>query len=150
MAVSLLYWHWIVLGMVLIVLEIFIPTFTILWFGVGAIAVGVVLLIAPGLSLALQLVLWALLSGVCTWAWFKYLKPLSVDKTKAGLSRESVIGEVGQVLRLPVGDERGKVRFPAPVLGDDEWMFITTEELQLGDRVRVVDVSGNALMVVKV
>ncbi len=144
-----LYWHWIVFGIVLILAEIFLMSFTVLWFGAAAVVVGVLLLLLPSLVLSIQLVVWAFLSGVMAWAWFKYLKPLSVDKTKAGLSREAIVGEVGQVLRLPLEDERGMLRFPAPVLGDDEWLFICEETLAKGDRVRVVDVAGNALIVVK-
>ena len=144
-----LYWHWIVFGIFLMLFEMFIPTFTILWFGAAAVLVGAVLLGFPDLMLPLQLLLWALFSGVLAWLWVKYLKPLSVDKTKAGLSREAIVGEVGQVLRLPKGEERGNLRFPAPVLGNDEWLFMCQDELALGDRVRVVEVSGNALIVVK-
>lgn len=144
-----LYWHWIVFGIFLMLFEMFIPTFTILWFGAAAVLVGAVLLAFPDLMLPLQLLLWALFSGVLAWLWVKYLKPLSVDKTKAGLSREAIVGEVGQVLRLPKGEERGNLRFPAPVLGNDEWLFMCQDELALGDRVRVVEVSGNALIVVK-
>lgn len=150
MELSLLYWHWIVFGIVLMSFEMFIPTFTILWFGAAAVIVGLILLIFPDLHIALQLLSWALFSGLFAWLWFKYLKPLSVDKTKAGLSREAIIGEAGQVLRLPLGEERGRLRFPAPILGDDEWLFICQDELALGDRVRVTEVSGNALIVVKV
>lgn len=143
------YWHWIVLGIALMVLEIFLPTFMALWIGAAAVLIGILVWLVPSIALPLQLLFWALLSALMCWAWFRYLKPLAVDKTKAGLSRESVIGEVGQVLRLPVGNERGMLRFPAPVLGDDEWQFITEDEVAAGDRVRVVEVSGNALIVVK-
>ncbi len=68
----------------------------------------------------------------------------------AGLSREAILGEVGQVLTLPNEARRGSLRFPAPVLGSDEWTFITRDEqLAVGDRVRVTDVSGNSLVVEK-
>jgi len=35
MDIQLLYWHWLVIGMILVVGEIFIPSFTILWFGLA-------------------------------------------------------------------------------------------------------------------
>ncbi len=143
------YWHWIVLGIGLVLLEIALPSFTALWFGVGAILVGIALLIAPDLSLAAQIISWAVLSSLLAWGWFKYLKPLSVDKTKAGLSREALIGEVGQVLSPPTDDRRGKLRFPAPVLGSDEWSFICHDAVAVGDRVQVADLSGNSLIVRK-
>ena len=50
---------------------------------------------------------------------------------------------------MPDGEKRGKVRFPAPVLGSDEWLIISQDELVVGDRVSVKDLSGNALIVEK-
>lgn len=147
MPFDVLYWHWIVLGIALILFELVLPSFTALWFGAGAIVVGFVLLAVPSLSLTAQVVSWALMSCLFTALWFKYLKPLSIDKTKAGLSKEAIVGEVGQVLSLPNESRRGTLRFPAPVLGSDEWQFISQDDLAIGDRVRVTDVSGNSLIV---
>ncbi|NHN36104.1 NfeD family protein [Pseudomaricurvus alcaniphilus] len=146
---DVLYWHWIVFGVALMLLEIVITTFFFLWFGVAALIIGGLLFVAPGISLSWQIFLWTVLSSILAFAWFKYLKPLSIDRTTAGLSREAIVGQTGQVIDAPNGDKRGKLRFPAPILGDDEWMIIANQPLQVGDRVRVVDVSGNALMVEK-
>ena len=128
-------------------LEIFLPTFTALWFGAGAIIVGLLLVLFPSMTTTVQLLIWSVMSVLLTWAWFKYLKPLSIDKTKAGLSREAILGEIGRVLSAPTDARRGTLRFPAPILGSDEWLFITEEEVAVGDRVRVTDVSGNSLIV---
>lgn len=149
MPFEVLYWHWIVLGMGLVLFELVLPSFTALWFGAGAVVVGLLLLVFPSLPLTAQVLGWALLSILFTTLWFKYLKPLSVDKTKAGLSKEAIMGETGQVLSLPNGNRRGTLRFPAPILGSDEWQFITQDDLAIGDRVRVTDVSGNSLIVSK-
>ena len=51
------WWHWIVLGLVLTLAELAVPAFFIIWFGLGALGVGIALLILPNLSLATQLVL---------------------------------------------------------------------------------------------
>lgn len=149
MEFEILYWHWIMLGIFLMISEIVLTTFFTLWFGAAAVLIGLLLLLFPSLPLAAQILIWALLSALLALAWFKYLKPLSIDKTKAGLSREAIIGQVGQVLAPPNGDLRGKLRFPAPILGSDEWMIISQEELVIGDRVQVVDLSGNSLIVKK-
>ncbi len=146
---DILYWHWIILGIGLILLELALPSFTALWFGAGAIVIGVLLYIFPAMTVTTQVVLWTIMSSLLTFLWFKYLKPLSVDKTKAGLSREAIVGEVGQVLVAPTTDRRGTLRFPAPIVGSDEWMFITEEDIVAGDRVRVIDISGNSLIVTK-
>ena len=147
---ELVYWHWIVLGIVLMLAEIFIGSFFIFWFGAAAVVVGLSLTIAPSISASTQLIFWTLLSLVFAVAWFRILKPLSKDVTKAGLSREALIGEIGQVLSVPNGDKRGMVRFPAPLLGSDEWLIMSQDSLSIGDRVSVKDVSGNSLIVVRV
>ena len=58
------WWHWMVLGLCLSMAELLVPAFFIVWFGIGALGVGIVLLFAPALSLATQLLLWAGLSTV--------------------------------------------------------------------------------------
>ncbi|NLW81953.1 MAG: NfeD family protein [Desulfovibrionales bacterium] len=141
------YWHWLVFGMALIIAELFVPSFTIFWFGLGALAVGGLIWLTPTLSLTTQLLLWALFSAMLTAFWFLVMKPRMVDKTRAGMSREALLGEVGQVIRVPDGERRGLVRFTKPLLGSDEWSFICDEPVRVGDRVQIRDVSGNTLVV---
>ena len=150
MSFEMEYWYWIVFGVLLILSEIALASFFVLWFGLAAIVVGVVLFLFPELSLNGQILLWTILSTLLAVVWFKYLKPLSTDRTKAGLSREAIVGEIGQVISVPNESRRGRMRFPAPVLGADEWQIISTDALAEGDRVRVKDVSGNSLIVEKV
>lgn len=143
------YWHWIVFGMILIMAELVIPSFTIFWFGLAALAVGGILLVSPGFSLTGQLFIWALGSCLMTLLWFKILKPRMTDRTKAGLAREAIVGETGQVVKAPGDDRRGILRFAAPVLGAEEWPFICSDQIAAGDRAVVKDVSGNTLVVSK-
>jgi len=146
---ALLYWHWIVFGIALMLFEIFLGSFFIFWFGAAAVVVGLLLIPFPVMTETAQIIIWAVSSTAFALAWFKLIKPLNVDKTKAGLSREALLGEIGQVLKIPNGEKRGKIRFPAPVLGSDEWLIISQEDLVIGDRVSVVDLSGNSLIVKK-
>jgi membrane protein implicated in regulation of membrane protease activity len=141
------YWLWIVLGVALVGLEMFIASFTVLWFGLGALVVGLILLAAPTLVLPWQLLLWLVFSIGFAVFWFRYFKPRMVDKTKAGIPREAVIGITGQVIRPPREHRRGLVRFTTPVLGDDEWEFICEDVVAPGDRVAIREVSGNTLIV---
>jgi len=149
MEFKLLYWYWLVFGMVLIIVELFIPSFTIFWFGLGAILVAGVLLMLPDLAISWQLFIWAIASCILTFLWFKFFKPLMVDRTKAGISREAILGETGQVIRIPEQENRGIVRFTTPLLGADEWPFICDQTIATGDRVIVKDISGNTLIVEK-
>lgn len=149
MSFTIVYWHWLVLGMILILAEIFVPSFTILWFGLGAVVMAVVLLAAPAMSVAWQLFVWALASCIFTFLWFKYFRPLMADRTKAGISREAALGECGQVVKAPGPGVRGVVRFTTPLLGSDEWRFICEQNVCPGDRICVKDISGNTLIMEK-
>lgn len=148
MEFELAYWHWLVLGIALMLVEIFIPSFTIFWFGLGALVVGG-LSIFIDMNFTVQIIIWAIASVIFTILWFKFLKPKMVDKTTAGIAREAAIGEAGKVVKVPTEGRRGIVRFTTPLLGDDEWDFISESEVELGDRVHIKDISGNTLIVVK-
>ena len=147
---QILYWHWLVFGMLLILLELAVPSFTIFWFGLGGLVVGMLLLLAPGISLTLQILIWVLASSAFAVFWFKVMKPRMTDRTMSGISREAVVGETAMVTRAPEGDRRGEIRFSIPMLGSDSWPFICTDEVAVGDRVMVQDVSGNTMLVKKV
>ncbi len=135
--------------MLLIMVELFVPSFTIFWFGLAGLIVGGVLLVAPATTFTWQLFLWAVASAAMTYLWFKLFKPLMADRTKAGISREAILGEIGQVIRAPEDDRRGTVRFTTPLLGAEEWPFICEQEVALGDRVAIIEISGNTLIVKK-
>ncbi|MCG2607616.1 MULTISPECIES: NfeD family protein [unclassified Acinetobacter] len=140
-------WHWFVLGVLLMLSELVIPAFAALWFGIAAIMVGVLYWMFPMMGLTTQLVTWIILSVLCTLLWFKFIKPLSIDKTKAGLSREATIGQVGMVIQIHMQHDLITVRFPMPVLGSDEWNCRSLSPVKVGDRVRVIEISGNDLVV---
>lgn len=140
-------WHWFSIGTLLIVLEIFLPTFASLWFGLSALLVAFLLWLMPDLSFAGQMVIWGVLSILLTIAWFKFIKPLSTDKTRAGLVRESTIGQIGIVIETGLAHGQIKVRFTLPLLGNDEWFCRATEDVQVGDRVQIVDILGNDFLV---
>ena len=141
-------WQWLVLGIALCVVEAFIPSFTLLWFGLGAFLVALLAAIFP-LSFAAELCIWAVSTAVFSIAWFRYFKPRMRDKTKAGISREAAVGQIGTVIQTSSEHVRGSVRFSVPLLGEEDWPYICESELAIGDRCRVKDVLGNALLVEK-
>ena len=107
------------------------------------------LLLVVELNFTAQILIWTVSSVAFTVLWFKYFKPKMIDRTSAGISRDAVIGEAGQVIKAPTEHSRGQVRFTTPVLGDDEWDFICDGDVGLGDRVHIKEISGNTLIVVK-
>ncbi|TCM65197.1 hypothetical protein EC844_11535 [Acinetobacter calcoaceticus] len=140
-------WHWFALGIVLMLSELILPAFAALWFGIAAVLVSIIFLIFPWMSFSAQVVLWIILSIVCTVLWFKFIKPLSIDKTKAGMSREATIGQIGMVIQTGLDHDQIRVRFTLPVLGTDEWNCRTLSPVQVGDRIIVTDILGNDLLV---
>ena len=146
---NILWWHWLAGGLVLIGLELFIPSFTIVWFGLGAVLVGIVLAIYPDFPLSAQLLTWTVVSALLTLAWFRYFNPRS-NRTFSGSAQGTVVGEIGLVIKAAGPFEKGRVKFHLPLLGADEWPCLADEPLEVGDRVKVVEVEGHALKVEKI
>jgi inner membrane protein len=148
--VKIEWWYWMLAGFCLIGLELVIPSFTIIWFGLGALLVGLLVALVPVLPDWLQVLFWAAASIGFTVLWFKYLKPKG-DRTHSGLSKEAVVGESGIIIR-GTSDSFGKgtVRFRISILGADEWTCFADEVLKVGDSVEVEDIEGQILKVRKI
>jgi len=142
------FWHWIILGIVLSLVEIFIPSFFMLWIGISAIIVGIVLSIIA-ISFNQQLILWIVLSVLCLVFWFRYLSPIMKTRSLSGMGLESLVGQQAAVSAYNGDTKQGQVKFSIPILGSDIWDMICEENVIPGDRVKVVDVLGNKLLVKK-
>jgi len=142
---ELAWWHWAVGGIALIIAELVVPSFVLIWFGAGALVVAAAVAIAAP-SLTAQLVLWLVVSLTLVAAWFKIFKP-NKFKTKIGMADADVIGEVGVLVRDVAPFEKGEVRFQKPILGDDVWVCIADEAIKRGARVRIIAVEGSFLKV---
>ena len=142
------WWHWEIAGLALVLLELAVPAFFVIWFGFGAMLVGLALLMAPGLALSAQIGLWVLASVAMTVLWFRVFKR-SQHKTLVGTAAGEVIGEIGLLVSAVAPFERGKVRFQRPVLGAEEWACMAESAIAAGERVRVVSVEGSYVKVAK-
>lgn len=144
------WWYWVVAGFCLIGLELIVPSFTIIWFGLGALVVALLTFLWPSFPVAGQVLLWSVASVCFTVMWFKFLRPKK-DRTHAGMSKEGIVGETGIIIRgTDDSYGRGTVRFRISVLGADEWGCYSEQILNVGDSVRVVDIEGQILKVVKI
>ena len=141
------YWHWLVLGLTLVSLEVFLPNFVTLWFGLGAVLVGIVYGLVPGLPVWAQILIWAVSSILLVLAWFLVMQPRMRAGQEKQLSLETIQGETGFVKIVPTTDRRGIVRFTTPLCGSDEWEFESEESLRVGARVKIIDFHGNVLKV---
>lgn len=142
------WWQWAVLGIGLIIAELAIPAFFIVWFGLGALLVSIVLLVAPSLSLTAQLLTWTLASVAMVVLWFRIFKP-GMHKSKIGMSDSNIVGEVGMLTRDVEPFQKGQVRFQKPFVGSEVWQCIADEKIKAGERVRVLGIEGSFLKVGK-
>ncbi|MBC6440218.1 MAG: NfeD family protein [Rhodospirillales bacterium] len=140
---TLLYWHWWILAVVLIILELTISgTFFFLFLGGAAVIVGLAAMI-PGVTWEIQLFLFATLSIVSVFSWRKWKpKPRESEHptlNKRGhqyIDRQFTLGE-------PIVNNTGKL-----IVADTTWK-ITGPDLPSGTQVTVVEVVGTALRVEK-
>ena len=147
--ISLLWWHWALVGFGFILAELALPAFFLLWFGVGGFLVMAALLIAPALALEAQLLLWTVSSIAMMVLWFTVFKR-SYHKVLIGRASASLVGEVGIIAEAVAPFKAGKVRFQKPIVGSDLWVCTAQEEIGEGTRVRVESVEGNNVVVKKV
>jgi len=145
---SPVWWQWVVGGIVLMLLELAVPAFFIIWFGIGAILVGLILAIAPGLSLTTQVVLWTVASIAMTVLWFRVFRN-DRHVSRAGQTG-SAVGEIGMLTTSVAPFQPGQVRFQKPVLGAEQWECHAEQEIAAGERVRVLAFEGNYVQVQKV
>ncbi len=140
------WWQWAIAGIVLILAELAVPAFVLVWFGLGALLVALVVALLPTVSLTAQLSVWLVLSLLLIWFWFKIFRP-GQHKTRIGMSDDYVIGEIGLLTRDVAPFEKGQVRFQKPILGSEAWDCIADEAIVAGTRVKVQGVEGSLLKV---
>lgn len=139
------YWHWLVFGLVLLILEIFAPGAILLWFGLGALAVGVFQLLVPGLMPPeIQWLVFSVLSVASLILWKQYAQKhkLDQDDDSGSLNQrsKSLIGREFNLSNAIVNGV-GKVR-----VGDSYWR-VEGPDLPEGQKVKVTGFEGATLMV---
>ena len=141
---QLTYWHWWILGVGLMVLEIFAPGTFFLWMGVAAGVVGFILLLAPELGWQYQFMVFSIFSIVSIAGWRLYLRkhPTQTDRPTLNRRGEQYVGRYF-TLEHPVVNGLGKIHV------DDTTWKIRGEDCVIGSRVKVTGVDGTILLVEK-
>jgi len=143
---SVVWWHWIVLGIVLLIAEMNSGTFMMLGLGIAAAVVGVVDMLMET-SFTTELTIWMILSVLSIAAWFVWVKEPTVSHTGQSNYTLDTLGTVTQPI---APHQRGEVLFDTPVLGNSAWQATSKERIAQGSRVRIVDVNGQLIAVQKV
>jgi len=146
LSVHLLWWHWIVLGLILLIMEMFTGTFILLGLGLSAVIVGVIDTLYP-LSLNGGISIWILFSLLSFLFWFKFMKDNSIEKSGQSNCSLDTLGVVESHIET---NGRGRVRFDKPLLGTTLWTATSKENLTPNSRVKIIEIKGQLIEVAKI
>ncbi len=136
------YWHWWVLGIFLVILEIFSPAVFFLWMGISAGLVGLLLALFPSLGWEWQMILFSTFSVASIALWRHYLKlhPTKSDQPSLNRRGEQYVGRAF-TLDEPIHNGFGKIRV------DDTTWKVAGNDCPAGTQIRVTGVDGVILKV---
>jgi inner membrane protein len=139
---GIVFWHWWVLGVALLIFELLAPGVFFLWIGLSAFVVGAIAALLPILSWQYQLFLFSVLSIVSVVLWRIYLNKHPIKTDRPLLNRRSA-QYIGRVFTLeePIVNRRGKIKV------DDSIWKIEGEDCPAHTQVKVVSVNGVVLQV---
>ncbi len=139
---GIIFWHWLILAVVLVILEILMPGAYFLWMGIAASAVGGTMFIFPGIPFLMQILFFAVLSVITVLIYKAHRKnnPVVTDEPALNRRGEQYIGR-SFTLTEPIVHGRGKITV------DDSTWKISGENMQAGAEVRVVYAEGSTLVV---
>ncbi|HCI14653.1 MAG: hypothetical protein A2063_10370 [Gallionellales bacterium GWA2_60_142] len=139
-------WAWAILGLVLLSVEMLSGTFYILWFGIAALCVAVMLFVFPDMPLAGQLFAFTLLSVLSLVIWKRNYSPKQ-PALRIGQAQDDTIGKVGRLTVAVSPEQNGSIVFTVPVMGSREWAATSEQTIDAGEQAEVVAVVGNYLRV---
>ncbi len=139
---DIVYWNWLVLAVVLVILEIVVAGTFFLWMSISALAVGLVLLILPGISWQMQLTLFATFSIISIILSRIWLAKHHRNEPLSTLNRRGsqYIGH-HYTLTDPIVDGIGRLNI------DDTVWRVSGPDLPAGEQVIVEGMSGTILHV---
>ena len=140
------YWHWLALGGMLAGLEILAPGVFLIFPGLAAAVVGIVLIALPGLDWRLQLLLFAALAVAFIFIGRRIYGRMSQSDDHSRLNRrgDRLVGEVYPLAGRMTGG-RGRLR-----VGDTDWSARLAEgggDIAAGTPMRITAVDGATLIV---
>ena len=142
-------WAWAVLAAILLAVEISVTgTLFSLWFSISALCVAALVWLFPGLSYAVQFIVFAVLSLGSLAIWRRYYKKTDADY-RVGQAQGEEIGRTGTVIKATSPAHSGTIKFAQGLLGSREWVAFSDEPIEAGSDAKVVAVEGNTLRIAK-
>ncbi len=138
-----IHYGWWLLALVLVGAELMVPGFFMLWIGIAAAAVGLILLFLPPLSFEAQAILFAALAVISCFVYWKFIRRAIDEPSDQPLLNRRGEQLIGRrfVLETAIANGQGKAR-----VGDSLWL-VEGPELPAGATIEVVAVDGSTLQV---
>ena len=136
------FWDWLAFGSLLLILEVFGAGGYLLWTGIAAAIVGVLVYLFPGLEWAWQFLLFGCLSILTAVFWWQKQKAAAKPSDQPGLNQRGS-EFVGRTFTLHEAIVAGRGKIKA---GDPLWLVIGND-LPAGSLVRVIGLEGVLLRV---
>jgi len=139
---NLQYWHWWILAIVCLSIEIFAPGAVFIWFSVSAAVLGFLLLLLPDLSWQWQITLFGVLSVLSIVGWRMYRQKVPEIDAHPALNKrgEELIGRTF-TLSAPITNNYGKIHV------DDTMWKVQGDDCAVGQKVKVTSLNGTVLNV---
>ena len=140
------YWHWLALGVLLMLVEILVPGVVFLWLGIAGVLTGLLLAAVSDMGWQVQLVVFAVLSVASIFLGRRFVASRQGPTDHPTLNRRgrSMVG-TRATLRDATVSGRGRIR-----IGDTMWALRLASpdgELPADTEVTVVEVDGVTLVV---
>ncbi|MDX1301518.1 NfeD family protein [Photobacterium sp.] len=136
-------WHWLAFGLALLAFELLGTAGYLLWLGISAVLVGLIMSFMP-LSWSVQWLTFVVFSLFTTWLWWRYQhrQDRAEDKHRTLNRRtEQLVGQIC-ILDQPVPVGPGRMK-----LGDTTWAVRSDVEIDAGTLVEVIAVDGITLVI---
>ena len=139
---ELTYWHWWIFAAALIILEMFAPGAFMLWLGIAAAVVGLVMVIFPDMGWEIQYSIFAVVSVISIIAWkqMQLRNPRETDQPNLNMRGHQYVDRTF-TLDEPVVNGLGKIKV------DDSTWKVKGPDLPTGTPVKVTGVDGTVLTV---
>ena len=131
------FWHWWIVAVVLVIIEMLAPTFFALWLAVAAFITGVALFLIPDMQWEYQVFLFAVLTvlSIIAWRYYYSKNPITTDEPLLNRRGEQYVGRV-ITLKDPIVDGQGKVKV------DDSTWKVEGEDCPAGTKIKIISLNN--------
>ena len=140
---------WLILGLILIIAEIFVPGVIIVFFGIGALIVSLTTWLKVTPDIYVQIILFSASSLLLLILFRKFLYKIIYKKKSTGKDQSDIVLEIGKIVPvvelIEPGEVGGKVKYQGTL-----WAAKADQRLLPGESVRIIGYENLTIIVEKI